>query len=116
MWALGFIVLVNRDMSNTDGTVLLNNLLQKLDKLSLLSWEDTDTGPAHAPEWHSTCKLDGDVIGTGSSSTKAAAKDAAAKEALKKLNQPTPSDDTSSSDNISPSEDTSSGPSNDISP
>jgi len=72
-------------MSSIEGTVLLNNYLQKHNRQTQLSWEDTDAGPHHAPEWTSTCKLGGDIIATGTGSTKAAARDAAANEAFKIL-------------------------------
>ncbi|KAI0925970.1 hypothetical protein AcW1_008256 [Taiwanofungus camphoratus] len=71
-------------MSN-EGTVALNNYLQSQNQLSLLSWEESTTGPQHAPEWTSICKIGGQVVGTGRGAQRHIARDMAAKEALKAL-------------------------------
>ncbi|KAI0043532.1 hypothetical protein FA95DRAFT_1609313 [Auriscalpium vulgare] len=69
----------------TTGTIALNNYLQAQGKLTLLSWVDTSSGPAHAPEWTSICKLDGQAVATGTGTHKNLARDAAATEALRIL-------------------------------
>ncbi|KZT08620.1 uncharacterized protein LAESUDRAFT_811235 [Laetiporus sulphureus 93-53] len=74
-------------MSSETGTVDLNNYLQSKELLSQLSWEESFTGPRHAPEWTSVCKLSGAVIGRGTGSSKHAARDMAAKAALEHLMQ-----------------------------
>ncbi|KAI0717141.1 hypothetical protein C8Q76DRAFT_617559, partial [Earliella scabrosa] len=56
--------------------------LESKNKASDLSWEDTFTGPRHAGEWTSSCKIEGQVIASGTGSKKNIARDAAAKEAL----------------------------------
>ncbi|GBE77489.1 hypothetical protein BKA93DRAFT_822997 [Sparassis latifolia] len=70
-----------------DGTVALNNYLQSKNQHSLVSWVDTTSGPRHAPEWTSTCKFNGEVIGVGQGAQKHVARDAAAKAALEVLTQ-----------------------------
>ncbi|KAK7007020.1 hypothetical protein R3P38DRAFT_3034159 [Favolaschia claudopus] len=49
-----------------------------------VSWVEHSTGPSHAVKWTVQCKVSGEVIGTGTADTKAAAKEEAAKEALAK--------------------------------
>ncbi|KAI0652338.1 hypothetical protein C8Q79DRAFT_1005546 [Trametes meyenii] len=68
--------------NNTGGTVALNNYLQEQGKLTSLSWEDSPTGPRHAAEWTSKCKINGEVVATGTGNSKNAARDAAADAAL----------------------------------
>ncbi|RPD65038.1 hypothetical protein L226DRAFT_564733 [Lentinus tigrinus ALCF2SS1-7] len=85
--------------NNADGTVALNNCattpadckypltdiaidLQNKGNTSSLSWEDKYTGPRHAVEWTSTCKIDGKAVASGSGLQKNLARDAAAREAL----------------------------------
>lgn len=91
--------------------------LQARNKQSLLSWAERQTGAPHAPEWIATCKrefsftsfstkvahkarleVDGEIIGTGTGLTKAAAKDAAATEALKALESEAPPDSQTEGD------------------
>ncbi|KAI8981195.1 hypothetical protein BD414DRAFT_579272 [Trametes punicea] len=72
-------------MSSTDGTVALNNYLQQKGRLTSLSWEDKQTGPRHAAQWTSLCKIDGETMGTGEGSKLTTARDAAANEALAAL-------------------------------
>ncbi|KAI0639874.1 hypothetical protein C8Q77DRAFT_1152809 [Trametes polyzona] len=70
-------------MSSTDSpSVALNNYLQDKGRLAALTWVDRSTGPRHAPEWESQCKLDGVVIATGRGMKMNLAHDAAAKVAL----------------------------------
>ncbi|EKM61458.1 uncharacterized protein PHACADRAFT_190624 [Phanerochaete carnosa HHB-10118-sp] len=73
-------------MSN-DSVSALNNYLQSIGKESSLSWFEERSGPEHNPEWTMTCKIDDKPIATGSGPQKQAAKDAAAKGALDKLQQ-----------------------------
>ncbi|KAI0715083.1 hypothetical protein C8Q76DRAFT_446897 [Earliella scabrosa] len=68
--------------SNEGGAIALNNYLQAKNKAAELSWEDTFTGPRHAGEWTSSCKIDGQVIASGTGPQKNVARDAAAREAL----------------------------------
>ncbi|KAF8516093.1 hypothetical protein JB92DRAFT_3114376 [Gautieria morchelliformis] len=67
--------------------IALNNYLQAQQKLNLLTIEESCAGPSHAVTWTVTYRLDGEALGTGSGPQKWQAKDAAAKEALQKLNQ-----------------------------
>ncbi|TBU34439.1 hypothetical protein BD311DRAFT_746165 [Dichomitus squalens] len=69
-------------MSSNDGTVALNNYLQNKGRAAALHWEDTFTGPRHDGQWTSYCKINGEVIATGTGTQKNAARDAAAREAL----------------------------------
>lgn len=78
--------------------------LQAQQKLNLLTIEESCAGPSHAVTWTVTYRrmfmclcsfvtrfmritVDGEALGTGSGPQKWQAKDAAAKEALQKLNQ-----------------------------
>ncbi|KAI0068024.1 hypothetical protein BV25DRAFT_1911054 [Artomyces pyxidatus] len=74
--------LEQNDMNPPEGTIALNNYLQLKDKAASLSWQDTSSGPAHAPEWESVCKIDGVVIASGRGTHKHLARDVAATEAL----------------------------------
>ncbi|KAJ3550918.1 hypothetical protein NMY22_g146 [Coprinellus aureogranulatus] len=64
------------------GTSMLNQYLQKVGRGSSLSWEESQSGPAHAREWECVCKIDGEVRGRGVASHKHVAKDQAAEQAL----------------------------------
>ncbi|TEB38690.1 hypothetical protein FA13DRAFT_1784998 [Coprinellus micaceus] len=64
------------------GTSLLNQHLQKIGRVSSLSWEESASGPAHARQWECICKIDGETRGRGVASHKHVAKDQAAEEAL----------------------------------
>jgi len=77
-----------RTMDN-EGTVALNNYLQSKNQAALLTWEESSSGPAHAPQWTLTCKLNGEVVGVGTGAQKHIAKDMAAKAALQTLNPAT---------------------------
>ncbi|KAI0756540.1 hypothetical protein C8Q80DRAFT_1264585 [Daedaleopsis nitida] len=68
--------------SNSNNSVKLNNLLQGMGKDSSLSWQDTFTGERHNGTWTSSCKIDGEVIATGTGPQKHIARDAAARIAL----------------------------------
>lgn len=77
--------------------------LQSLDQAPLLSWHDSTSGPAHAPQWTSVCKsecscpvlscahphfgvaVNEEPKGVGHGPQKHVARDMAAKEALKAL-------------------------------
>ncbi|TFK94962.1 hypothetical protein K466DRAFT_593063 [Polyporus arcularius HHB13444] len=72
--------------NNLDGTVALNNYLQNIGKATSLSWEDKPTGPRHAVEWTSVCKIDGKNVASGNGPQKNIARDAAARAALAILN------------------------------
>ncbi|KAI0375471.1 hypothetical protein BV20DRAFT_960636 [Pilatotrama ljubarskyi] len=86
-------------MSTVEGTVALNNCraiftapepsspstavdLQSKGRVASLSWEDEVSGPRHAPQWTCRCKIDGEILATGTGSRRAAAQDVAATEAL----------------------------------
>ncbi|KAI9511729.1 hypothetical protein F5148DRAFT_226168 [Russula earlei] len=70
------------NMTPATGTIALNNYLQVKGKLASLSWYDTPSGPAHAPEWTSECKIDSVVIASGKGAQKHISRDAAAENAL----------------------------------
>ncbi|OCH86112.1 hypothetical protein OBBRIDRAFT_890722 [Obba rivulosa] len=72
---------------SSDGVVALNNYLQDRGLVALLLWDDRQSGPLHAPEWTSTCQLEGKVVGVGHGPQKQKARDMAAKEALKALTE-----------------------------
>ncbi|OSX67017.1 hypothetical protein POSPLADRAFT_1051173 [Postia placenta MAD-698-R-SB12] len=74
-------------MSLNDGTVALNNLLQQKNQLTLLSWEESRSGPHHAPLWTSICKINGQEIARGTGAAKYLARDMAAKAAHEYLTQ-----------------------------
>ncbi|KAK7063845.1 hypothetical protein R3P38DRAFT_2820763 [Favolaschia claudopus] len=63
----------------------LNNYFQGKGAPHAVSWVEHSTGPSHAVKWTVQCKVSGEVIGTGTADTKAAAKEEAAKEALAAL-------------------------------
>ncbi|KAI9462287.1 hypothetical protein BJY52DRAFT_1185045 [Lactarius psammicola] len=69
-------------MPPATGTIALNNFLQARRKLASLSWLDTQSGPAHEPEWTSVCRIDGRDISSGTGTHKHLARDAAAERAL----------------------------------
>ncbi|KIP11719.1 hypothetical protein PHLGIDRAFT_124620 [Phlebiopsis gigantea 11061_1 CR5-6] len=69
--------------NHTDGVPALNQYLQSIGKAEALSWLDTTSGPAHAPQWTSTCKIENEAKGKGQGPQKHIARDIAAKEALK---------------------------------
>ncbi|KAJ3989026.1 hypothetical protein F5890DRAFT_178982 [Lentinula detonsa] len=68
-----------------DGAFALNNFLQKKNRLDALSWVDSTAGPSHSPQWTCVCKIDGEVVATGTGSQKHVARDIAANQALKIL-------------------------------
>ncbi|KII94023.1 hypothetical protein PLICRDRAFT_171711 [Plicaturopsis crispa FD-325 SS-3] len=70
-----------------DPTVQLNNYLQSRGELTLLSWQESNSGPAHAVTWTCVCKIGGVPRGTGTGSLKHIAKNAAAAQALKALTE-----------------------------
>ncbi|THH02341.1 hypothetical protein EW026_g497 [Hermanssonia centrifuga] len=70
-------------MGNETGTVALNNYLQSQGQLTLLTWVDTPSGPAHAQRW--TSVFSGQPIGTGTGAQKFIARDMAADIALATL-------------------------------
>ncbi|KAA1471389.1 hypothetical protein DENSPDRAFT_880443 [Dentipellis sp. KUC8613] len=72
-------------MSTAEDTIALNNYLQNQGKKASLSWVDETTGPAHAPEWKSICKIDGVVVCEGVGPHKHEARNDAAKRALEIL-------------------------------
>ncbi|KAJ7361276.1 hypothetical protein DFH08DRAFT_1074303 [Mycena albidolilacea] len=69
----------------TDSVTKLNNYLQRKQASHTLSWAENSTGPSHAIKWTVECKVSGEVKGTGVADSKAAAKEDAAKQALKAL-------------------------------
>ncbi|KAI0778652.1 hypothetical protein BD413DRAFT_114139 [Trametes elegans] len=70
-----------------DGTVALNNYLQEKGRLALLSWVDESSGPRHAAEWTSQCKIDGETLASGKGPKRNLARDEAAKKALELLKE-----------------------------
>ncbi|ETW86821.1 hypothetical protein HETIRDRAFT_166337 [Heterobasidion irregulare TC 32-1] len=72
-------------MSTGRMSIALNNYLQSKDMLPSLRWEESSSGLAHAPVWTSICKIDDEVISTGTGSHKNIARDVAAEEALRIL-------------------------------
>ncbi|KAJ7897324.1 hypothetical protein B0H14DRAFT_3425353 [Mycena olivaceomarginata] len=69
----------------TDSVTQLNNYFQRNQASHTLSWAEKSTGPSHAIKWTVECKVSGEVKGTGVADSKAAAKEEAAKQALKAL-------------------------------
>ncbi|KAF8273000.1 hypothetical protein EI94DRAFT_1795699 [Lactarius quietus] len=69
-------------MPPATGTIALNNFLQTKHRLASLSWNDTSSGLAHAPEWLSVCRIDGEDISSGTGTHKHLSRDAAADKAL----------------------------------
>ncbi|KAJ3845552.1 hypothetical protein F5878DRAFT_2259 [Lentinula raphanica] len=67
------------------GNSALNNFLQTKNRLDALSWVDSISGPSHAPQWTCVCKIDGEVVATGTGPQKHVARDMAANLALTKL-------------------------------
>ncbi|KAJ7597363.1 hypothetical protein C8J56DRAFT_1041564 [Mycena floridula] len=66
----------------------LNNYFQALNPgTSPVSYIEESSGPANACSWQVTCKISGVVKGQGVGPSKAAAREAAAKEALLALGQ-----------------------------
>ncbi|KAJ7361272.1 hypothetical protein DFH08DRAFT_951865 [Mycena albidolilacea] len=63
----------------------LNNYFQGKQASHIVSWAEYSTGPSHAIKWTVQCKVSGEVKGTGVADSKAAAKEDAAKQALKAL-------------------------------
>ncbi|KAI0720174.1 hypothetical protein C8Q72DRAFT_106403 [Fomitopsis betulina] len=70
-----------------EGTTALNNYLQSTDKANLLSWDESTSGPRHEPTWTCICKINGNVYGRGTGSTKQLGRNAAASVALERLMQ-----------------------------
>ncbi|KAK0502254.1 hypothetical protein EDD18DRAFT_684951 [Armillaria luteobubalina] len=68
--------------TNESGTSGLNNYLQKQNKLDAVSWLESCSGPSNKPTWTMSCKINGEIRGTGTGFQKHVAKDAAADEAL----------------------------------
>ncbi|KAJ4468558.1 hypothetical protein C8R41DRAFT_37520 [Lentinula lateritia] len=68
-----------------DGAFALNNFLQSKNRLSALSWLNSTSGLSHAPQWNCICKIDGEVMGSGTGPQKHVAQDIAANQALKTL-------------------------------
>ncbi|KAF8831909.1 hypothetical protein HHX47_DHR1001318 [Lentinula edodes] len=60
-------------------------VLQSKNRLSALSWLDSTSGFPHAPQWNCICKIDGEVMGSGTGPQKHVARDIAANQALKTL-------------------------------
>ncbi|KAN0134994.1 hypothetical protein V8E53_007368, partial [Lactarius tabidus] len=56
--------------------------LQEKRRLASLSWYDTSSGPAHAPEWLSVCRIDSEDISSGTGTHKHLSRDDAAEKAL----------------------------------
>ncbi|KAJ3559002.1 hypothetical protein NM688_g610 [Phlebia brevispora] len=78
---------MSQQSPSMDGTISLNNFLQARNRLTSLVWSETCEGPSHAPIWTSVCKINGEVKGTGIGPQKHVARDLAAKEALKALQE-----------------------------
>ncbi|EIN14398.1 hypothetical protein PUNSTDRAFT_130031 [Punctularia strigosozonata HHB-11173 SS5] len=71
----------------TRPTIMLNNYLQSQGKVDALVWVESKSGTPQSLVWTSSAKIDGQVMGTGSAPTKAAAKEEAARQALAALEQ-----------------------------
>jgi len=69
----------------TDGNRMrLNNLLQSR-KTMQLTWQTTQSGPAHQPTWQATACINGAEFGKGTGQTQGQAKEVAAREAYNKI-------------------------------
>ncbi|KAJ7597364.1 hypothetical protein C8J56DRAFT_882838 [Mycena floridula] len=60
-------------MSDRDSQPVLD--LQRIGKVTSLSWVEFNSGPRNSPVWTCQCKIDGVVKGTGSALQKYVAKD-----------------------------------------
>jgi len=70
-------------ISKSDNPLLtLQPDLQRVGKLTSLSWIDTTSGPPHTPTWTSICRIDGEEVARGEGTHKHLARDAAADIAL----------------------------------
>ncbi|KAK7465325.1 hypothetical protein VKT23_005304 [Stygiomarasmius scandens] len=69
------------------GTATLNNYLQAKGRLHSLSWLEANSGPRHSPTWTMTAKIDGQVYAVGTAKQKNVARDIAATETLRKLQE-----------------------------
>lgn len=78
-------------MSSEAGTSRLNTYLQSVGKSSSVSWQESLSGPKHAPVWTCVCKIDGEARGTGTGTHKHIAKDIAANKAWETLTSEQPS-------------------------
>ncbi|KAJ6520271.1 hypothetical protein C8R45DRAFT_55367 [Mycena sanguinolenta] len=67
-------------MSNS--VTQLNNYFQAKRASHTVSWVEYSAGPSHAIKWTVECKVSGDVKGTATADSKAAAKEEAARLAL----------------------------------
>ncbi|KAJ3721943.1 hypothetical protein EV361DRAFT_943799 [Lentinula raphanica] len=56
---------------------------------SVLSFEESCTGRSDQAVWTVVCKVDGEIKGTGTATTKAEAKNLASKQALEALGEST---------------------------
>ncbi|SJL06415.1 uncharacterized protein ARMOST_09751 [Armillaria ostoyae] len=64
---------------------LLNNYFQARGDTSVLSYQESVVGPSDRAEWTVVCKVSGEIKGIGVASSKSAAKETAAKQALQRL-------------------------------
>ncbi|KAI0962304.1 hypothetical protein AcV7_001176 [Taiwanofungus camphoratus] len=69
----------------TSPIIRLNNHLQQTNQTHVLSWAESSKGPANALQWTIICKIGGQARGIGTASSKSAAKEAAALQALQSL-------------------------------
>jgi len=71
--------------SNPPPTVRLNNHFQGIGRVWSISYLEKDNGPTSEERWSITVKIDGKVMGSHSAARQAAAKEAAAQQALNRL-------------------------------
>ncbi|KAH9997797.1 hypothetical protein BJV74DRAFT_826514 [Russula compacta] len=71
--------------TNLPPTVRLNNYLQSIGRLPSISYLEQDNGPTAENRWTVMVKIDGQIMGTCDAPRRAAAKEAAAVQALKRL-------------------------------
>ncbi|EJD47746.1 hypothetical protein AURDEDRAFT_113362 [Auricularia subglabra TFB-10046 SS5] len=69
----------------TQYAMLLHNELQRRGCLNSLRWDDTPNGVRHAPAWFSVVYINNAEYGRCVSLTKQAARNEAARQALKRL-------------------------------
>ncbi|EJD42433.1 hypothetical protein AURDEDRAFT_168503 [Auricularia subglabra TFB-10046 SS5] len=73
----------SRSDPNRQYAMLLHNELQKRNCLNSLTWDDRPNGVRHAPAWLSIVYIGGMEYGRSVALTKQAARDEAARQALK---------------------------------
>ncbi|KAI0931443.1 hypothetical protein AcW2_000333 [Taiwanofungus camphoratus] len=84
--AISGMLSIHSNTEKSQGPIIrLNNHLQQTNQTHVLSWAESSKGPANALQWTIICKIGGQARGIGTASSKSAAKEAAALQALQSL-------------------------------